>query len=56
MYIPSGPRLFEADGGGFRDDFFRLPMVAKKKGMPKVVGYRNGNRDYWSFGPEWALL
>ena len=27
MDIPSGPRLFDADGGGFLDDFFRLPMV-----------------------------
>src|SRR5258706_10357612 len=43
VYIPSGPRLFDADGGGFRDDFFRLPMVSKKKGTLKVVGYRNGN-------------
>jgi len=24
--VPSGPRRFDADGGGFRDDFFRLPM------------------------------
>lgn len=31
-YIPSGPRLFDADGGGFRDDFFRLPIVQNKWG------------------------
>jgi hypothetical protein len=32
VYIPSGPRLFDADGGGFRDDFFRLPIVQNKWG------------------------
>ena len=41
--IPSGPRLFEADGGGFLDDFFRLPMVQNGNGrarMPKEAGYK----------------
>lgn len=38
VYIPSGPRLFDADGGGFRDDFFRLPMVSKKKGDAESGG------------------
>ena len=43
MDIPSGPRLFEADGGGFLDDFFRLPIVQNgNEGvrMPKEAGYK----------------
>jgi hypothetical protein len=31
VIIPSGPRRFDADGGGFRDDFFRLPMLPNGK-------------------------
>jgi len=46
VYIPSGPRLFDADGGGFRDDFFRLPMVSKKE----------GRRKWWGTGMEAAIV
>lgn len=54
VYIPSGPRLFDADGGGFRDDFFRLPMVSKKKGDAESGGMETaivGLSLSW-----WALL
>ena len=40
-HIPSGPRLFDADGGGFLDDFFLLPMFKRIMGMPKEAGYKN---------------
>jgi hypothetical protein len=39
-YVPSGPRLFDADGGGFRDDFFRLPMGAESGGVQEFLETR----------------